>query len=565
MNILGISCFYHDSAACLLKDGKVIAAAQEERFNRQKYSQVFPLNAINFCLQAGDITVNDLDYVGFYEKPFLKFSRILLNHLKGYPFTLRNFLETIPDWLEDRLIIPLKIERDLGYKGKILFIKHHLSHAASAFFASPFEEAAILTVDGVGEWATATYGRGRGNQLEILKEMHYPDSLGLLYSIVTTYLGFKVFEGEGKVMGLAGYGKPIYLDKLKEAVLVRPDGSFMLDERYFNFNRGSRMYNQNFISLFGSERKEDEELNQRHTDIAASLQALTEEILVKMARHVYEQTGIDKLCLAGGVSLNCVANYKILKATPFKEIFIQPAAGDNGAAIGVALYIYNTLLGNPRNFIMQSASLGPEFSEKQMERALLNSGLAFKKLDDSLLARYLAEKLAQDKIVGWFQGRMEFGPRALGNRSILANPCNAKIKDILNSKVKKRESFRPYAPLVLEEKVQDFFELDSPSPFMLLAPLVRQDKKNLLPGITHADGTARVQTVNQERLPRLWLLIKEFEKITGVPVVINTSFNLKAEPIVCTPQEAISAFLKTQMDYLVLGNFVAERTTDGRA
>lgn len=559
MNILGISCFYHDSCACLLKDGRIVAAAQEERFNRSKYSEAFPVNAINFCLQAADLTIRDVDYVGFYEKPFLKFSRVLLNHIKGYPFTLKNFMDTMPDWLEDRLIIPLKLERDLSYKGKTLFIKHHLAHAAGAFLASPFQEAAILTVDGVGEWATASYGKGQGNSIQIYKEMDYPDSLGLLYSIVTTYLGFRVFEGEGKVMGLAGYGSPAYLDKFKEIVTVRPDGSFRMDQKFFNFNRGSRMYNREFIRLFGPPREPGSVFQQRHYDVASSLQVFIEEVLTAMANHVYNETGLDKLCLAGGVFLNCVANYKILKNCHFKDIFIQPAAGDSGGALGVALYIYNCLLKQPRNFIMTSASLGPEFSLRAIKRALLNQGLAFKEFTDDDLPKYIAKRLSEDKIVGWFQGRMELGPRALGNRSILANPCNPAMKDLLNEKVKKRESFRPFAPAVLEERVADYFELDRPSPFMLLAPPVKEEKKKVIPAVTHADGTARVQTVNKEDDRRLWSLIKEFEAISGVPVIINTSFNLKGEPIVCTPEEAIDCFQRSQMDCLVLENFVVER------
>jgi carbamoyltransferase len=559
MNILGISCFYHDSCACLLKGGIIVAAAQEERFNRQKYSDAFPLNAINFCLQSAGMTIMDVDYIGFYEKPFLKFSRVLLNHLKGYPFTLKNFLETMPEWLQERLVIPLKLESDLSYKGKTLFVKHHLSHAASAFLASPFQESAILTVDGVGEWATASYGAGKGNSIEIYKEIEYPDSLGLLYSIVTTYLGFKVFEGEGKVMGLAGYGNPVYLDRFKDIILLQPDGSFYMDRKFFNFNRGFRMYNDRFISIFGPDRKPDENFSQRHYDIASSLQAFTEEVLLRMARHIHAETELDNLCLAGGVFLNCIANHKILKEGSFKKIFIQPATGDSGGAIGAALYIYNTLLNNKRDFIMRSAALGPEFSNQQIKRFLLNSGLTFREFNDSELAKYTAKKLAEDNIVGWFQGRMELGPRALGNRSILANPCNPSMKDILNNKVKKRESFRPYAPMVLEEKASYYFELDGPSPFMLLAPLVKEEKRNIIPAVTHVDFTARVQTINKDYDLKLWGLIKEFEKLTGVAVIVNTSFNLRGEPIVCTPEEAIEVFKRTQMDYLVLGNFVAEK------
>ncbi len=559
MNILGISCFYHDSAACLLQDGKIIAAASEERFSREKYSQVFPINAINFCLQSKDLTIYDIDYIGFYEKPFLKFSRVILSHLRSYPCSLNNFLSTTPSWLENRLIMPLVFKKELGFEGKTLFIKHHLSHAASSFLVSPFKESAILTCDGVGEWATMSYGTGEDSDIKILKEIHYPSSLGLLYTAVTTHLGFKALSGEGKVMGLAGYGKPRYLDKFKEIVSVRPDGSFRMDERFFGINKGSRMYTGKFVRLFGNERKPDKPINERHCDIAASLQRFLEEVLITVARHIHRQTGLNKLCLAGGVSLNCVTNSRILEETPFKEVFVQPASGDAGGALGVACYIYHSLLKNPRDYVMQDAYLGPYFTENQIKRSLINSGLDFKEFSDVELARYIAKAISMDKIIGWFQGRMEFGPRALGNRSILANPCNPNMKDLLNSRVKQRESFRPYAPSVLEEKAEDFFELTTKSPFMLLAPFVKEDKKHLIPAVTHVDGRAMVQTISKTTNPKFWQLIKEFENITGIPIVINTSFNLKDEPIVCTPEDAINSFKKSQMDFLVLDNYVAEK------
>jgi carbamoyltransferase len=559
MNILGISCFYHDSAACLLQDGKVVSAAQEERFNREKYSCVFPINAINFCLQAKDLTVYDVDYIGFYEKSYLKFSRVILSHLRSYPFSLKNFLGTTPSWLEDRLIMPLVLKKELGFEGNALFIKHHLSHAASAFLVSPFEEAAILTADGVGEWATATYGIGKGNEIKVFKEIQYPDSLGLLYTAVTTYLGFQAHSGEGKIMGLAGYGKPSYIDKFREIVMVKPDGSFRLDPRFFGFNKGSRMYSRRFVKTFGEERKPDGEIKERHIDIAASLQKFLEETLIAIAMNVYNETKMDKLCLAGGLFLNCVANNRILEETPFKEVFIQPAAGDSGGAMGAACYIYSSILKNPRNYIMTDAYLGPDFNPDQIRRVLINQRLDFKELDDSGLFRYVAKILSQDKIVGWFQGRMEFGSRALGNRSILANPCNPDMKELLNSKVKKREPFRPYAPAVLEERAGEFFEFRNLSPFMLLSPRVKEDKKEVIPAVTHIDGTARMQTVNKNTNPRFWQLIKEFENITGIPVIVNTSFNLKGESIVCSPQDALDVFLRSQMDCLVLGNYVVER------
>lgn len=563
MNILGVSCFYHDSAACLLKDGTIIAAASEERFSRDKNSPVFPIQAINFCLQAGGLTPADIDYIGFYEKPFLKFYRVILAHLRSYPFSYKNFFDTLPLWLQDRLTLPLLVKNEVGFEKELIFIKHHLSHAASAFLVSPFEEAIILTADGVGEWATMSQGIGRGNQITITKEMHFPDSLGLLYTAVTTYLGFEALEGEGKVMGLAGYGKPTYLGAFKKIVKVYPDASFKIDQKFFGFNEGARMYSRHFVKLFGKERGCGEEIQERHCDIAASLQKFTEDILIGLARTIQRDSGIDRLCLAGGLFLNCIANARIMEETPFREVFIQPAAGDSGGALGVAAHIYNSLLGNPRNFIMTDAYLGPAFSPVQIKRLLINKGLNFKEFSDGALIEYVAGALAENKIVGWFQGRMEFGPRALGNRSILANPTHPATKDILNLKIKHRESFRPYAPAVLEEKASDFFEAKQFSPFMLIAAKVREDKQRVIPAATHVDGTARVQTVRKSTNPKFYNLIQKFEELTGVAVLINTSFNAKGEPIVCAPQEALEDFLKSEMDMLVLENFVLERGAKG--
>ncbi|MDD4939498.1 MAG: carbamoyltransferase [Candidatus Omnitrophica bacterium] len=560
MNILGISCFYHDSAACVLKDGEIVAAAQEERFNRIKNSPDFPINAINFCIQAARIGIYDIDYIGFYEKPYLKFSRVVSNHVRAFPRSFKNFLDTMPYWLQDRLILPLVFKRELGFTGKTIFIKHHLSHAASAFLVSPFEESAILTFDGVGEWATASLGFGKGSGITILKEAYFPDSLGLLYTAITAYLGFEALQGEGKVMGLAGYGKPIFLERLRKIVRINSDGSFRLDQRFFGFfNEGSKMYTGRFIKLFGKERKPQEKIEERHCDIAASLQYLVEEAVIKAANNLYLETKMDRLCLAGGLFLNCVLNHKILEKTPFKEVFIQPAAGDSGGALGVAAYIYNVILKNKRDYVMADAGLGPEFPDERIKAVLVNHNLGFKELEPLHLSRYIAQKIAENKIVGWFQGKMEFGPRALGCRSILANPCNPGMKELLNSKVKKRESFRPYAPAVLEEKAGEYFKLRNFSPFMLLAAAVKEEKRHVIPAVIHADGTARVQTVNKTINPRLWGLIKEFELIKGVPVVLNTSFNLNGEPVVCSPEDAISCFNRSQMDCLVLSNCVIER------
>jgi len=562
MNILGISCYYHDAAACLIKDGEVIAAAQEERFNRNKYSPDFPINAINFCLQQANFTIEDIDEIGFYEKPYLKFERFILNHLKAYPFSLNNFIETMPNWLKDRLIVPLIIRNELSYDGRVFFIKHHLAHAASSFFVSPFEDAAVLTVDGVGEWATASYGFGKVNNITILKELQYPHSLGLLYSIITTYLGFRVFSGEGKVMALAEYGAPVYLDKFKQEVVdIKPDGSFALNPKYFCFNKGARMYSNRFIKLFGKPRKEEAKIEDRHKNMAATLQKIAEEILVLMARHVYNETKINKLCLAGGVFLNVTANSKILEKSPFKEVFIQPASGDSGAALGAAAYVYHCLLGNPRNYVMKTASFGPNFSDKEIKRILINKGLNFKEVTSVELTKYVAEKIAQDKIIGWFQGRMEWGPRALGNRSILANPCNPRMRDILNTEVKHRDSFRPYGVSTPLEEMPNFFDLKTESPFMLLVGTVKPEKKELIPSAVHVNGTSRIQTVTKEHNGIYYDLIKEFEKITGIPMLINTSFNDEGQPIVCTAEEACNCFLKTKIDCLVMGNYIVEKNS----
>lgn len=559
MNILGISCFYHDAAACLLQDGKITAAASEERFNRRKNSPLFPINAVNFCLQRGGLTAGEIDYVGFYEQPYLKFYRVLLSHLRAYPFSFKNFLATMPDWLRERLTLPLLLKNELGYEGEVFFIKHHLSHAASAFLVSPFEEAAILTADGVGEWATMALGAGKAGQIRMIKESHFPDSLGLFYTAITTYLGFEALNGEGKVMGLAGYGEPVYLEKLKEMVSVKPDGSLRLDQSFFGFNKGSRMYSGKLVRALGKERAPENKIEQRHCDIASSLQKFTEDVLIKAANNLYRETRLDKLCLAGGLFLNCIANNKILEHTPFKEIFVQPAAGDSGGALGVASYIYHSLLGKERNYVMEDACLGPDFSRTRIRRALVNAGINFREMEDGDLFKYAAGLILQDKIVGWFQGQMEFGPRALGNRSLLANPCNPGMKDILNSKVKKREPFRPYAPVVLEERADEFFRIKQPSPFMLIAGSVREEKAAVIPAVTHVDKTARVQTLSRKANPRLWQLIKEFEQLTGIPLLINTSFNLRGEPIVCTPEDAVSCFKRSRMDCLILDNCIAER------
>jgi carbamoyltransferase len=559
MNILGISSFYHDSSACLVRDGVIVAAAQEERFSRVKNTGVFPIQAINYCIQAGELTLEEIDAVGYFEKPYLKFSRVILDHLASYPFSFGGFVRSMPKWLDQRLTLPIVIEDELRFKDRPYFIKHHLSHAASAFLPSPFEEAAILTVDGVGEWATLSCGVGRGNGIEITREIHYPDSLGLLYTAVTTFLGFEAHEGEGKTMGLAGYGKPRLLDKLRKIINVLEDGSFRVDQRYFGFRAGRRMWSAAFEELFGPPRRAGTPFEERHYDLAASVQALLEDTMIKIARSLHQETGSENLCLAGGVTLNCVANAKILDQTPFKRIFIQPAAGDAGGALGVALYIDHCLHKKPRVQSMEHAFLGPSFSDLEILEALKSAGVTYRKLDEDQLVAEVARKIQGNQIIGWFNGKMEFGPRSLGNRSILANPGHPGMKEILNSKIKKRESFRPFAPMVLREKSHEYFEMDHESPYMLLAPQVRPEKRSHVPAITHVDGTARVQTVDENSNPRIRKLLLEFEKLSGVPMIINTSFNRSGEPVVCRPEDAIDCFLGTQMDCLAIGDYLVER------
>ncbi|OGC91225.1 MAG: hypothetical protein A2142_07705 [candidate division Zixibacteria bacterium RBG_16_48_11] len=561
MNILGISAFYHDSAACLIQEGKIIACAQEERFSRIKHDFSFPIQAINYCLKEGKISVNDLDFIGFYEKPFLKLERILTSYLVNFPRSYPAFLKALPFWLKEKIWIPQRIKRELNYAKEVLMIEHHLSHAASSFLISPFEQAAILTVDGVGEWAVAAYGVGAGNQIEIFKEQKFPHSLGLLYNAFTYYLGFQVNSDEYKVMGLAPYGQPVYYDLiLKELVSLKEDGSFQANLNFFPYDYGLAMINRKFEALFGlPSRNSTESLTQQHKDIAASVQKVTEEIMLKMARHLHKETNLPNLCLAGGVTLNCVANGRILRESGFKNLFIQPAAGDAGGAVGVAAYIHYSLLNHPRNFAWEHACWGPEFTDEEIRSFLESKGLPFRRIQASELPVLTAKLLAQGKVLGWFQGRMEFGPRALGNRSILADPRDPAMKDLVNKKIKFREEFRPFAPAVLEERVSDYFDINCPSPYMLLVAQVREDKKNQIPAVTHVDGSARIQTVSQKQNPLFYALLKEFKKLTGCPVLLNTSFNLKGEPIVCTPQDAYSTFIRSGLDYLIMGNFILDK------
>jgi carbamoyltransferase len=581
--ILGISAFYHDSAACLLRDGEIIAAAQEERFTRRKGDASFPRRAVAYCLGTGGISVRELAYAGFYDKPLLKFERILETYLGTAPRGLQSFLLAGPLWIKDKLFTDRQLRAELGYEGEILYGEHHESHAASAFFPSPFEEAAFLTMDGVGEWATTSFGVGRGNDIEILKEIHWPDSLGLLYSAFTYYTGFKVNSGEYKVMGLAPYGEPKYVGLIyRELLDLKEDGSFTLNQRYFNYLSGLTMTNGAFDRLFGAPPREPEtKLTQRDMDLARSVQVVCEEIMLRMARTVHRETGLDRLCLAGGVALNCVGNGRLLREGPFKALWIQPAAGDAGGAVGVAQLAWHRHCRQPRRLTpgqdgMNGAYLGPAYSESEIEDYLRSAGATYRRLEREELLQTVARLLAAEKVVGWFNGRMEFGPRALGARSILGDPRSPQMQTQMNLKIKFREGFRPFAPSVLRERVSEYFDLDVDSPYMLLVAPVRKerqlpmdeatdrlwgiDKLNIprsdLPAVTHIDYSARIQTVSRETNPDYYDLIREFECLTGCAVLVNTSFNVRGEPIVCSPADAYRCFMRTHLDHLVLGPFL---------
>ena len=592
MNILGISCYFHDAAAALLRDGQLIAAAEEERFTRKKHDYEFPQHAIDFCLRMGGIRAEDLDYVVFFEKPFIKFERLILSSMQTFPRSHGVFREAMITWLGDKLWIKHLIQKRLGVApSKILFSEHHLSHAASSFFCSPFKEAAILTVDGVGEWTTASIGIGRGTEIKLLKEIRFPHSLGLLYSAFTAFLGFEVNEGEYKVMGMAPFGSPRYVDKVHKLVRIGSDGSFELDLDYFCFHYSTdKTFNGKFEVLFGPPRDPKahfftpasgypsyfgekpgnyEELgkqNQYYADVAASIQAVIEEAMLQMAQNAYKETGLKRLCMAGGVALNSVANGRILRETPFEELYVQPSAGDGGGAIGAALYGYHAVLGKPRQFIMEHAYWGEEHDPGEIQKFLKNNGISHRRFDDEeKLIAYVVDRLQEGKVIGWSQGRFEWGPRALGNRSILADPRRADMKNLVNVKIKFREPFRPFAPSVLAERAEEYFVLPEavkhyPARFMLYVVDVKEEKREVLPAITHVDGTGRLQTVRKEVSPKYYRLIETFGQATGVPVVLNTSFNLKGEPIVNTPQEAFNTFTQSGMDVLALGEYVIEKT-----
>ena len=586
MNILGLSAFYHDSAACLVRDGEIVAAAQEERFTRKKHDSSFPQHAVTYCLREGGIDVKDIDYVAFYEKPFLKFDRILHSYLAYAPAGLASFLMAIPLWIRERIWMKELIRRELGYDCKIFFPEHHESHAASAFFPSPFSEAAFLTIDGVGEWTTTSFGVGHDNRIEMLAELHFPHSLGLLYSAFTYFTGFKVNSGEYKLMGLAPYGEPKYVDLiLRELIDLKDDGSFRLNMKYFNYGVGLTMTNAAFSRLFNRPpRKPESKLSQSDMDLARSIQDVTDEIMLRMARHIRKETGHRNLCLAGGVALNCVANGIILREQIFDRIWIQPAASDAGGALGAALFAWHQILDQKRKVDSGSDSqrgsyLGPAYSNNQVRAYLETQKIPFTELSDYELPEKIADLIYAQKVIGWFYGRMEFGPRALGARSIIGDARSPQMQEVMNLKIKFRESFRPFAPSVLREKLSDWFELDEESPYMLLvAPIAKHRRREMtpdertrfglqkllairseIPAVTHVDYSARIQTVTDRYQPMFYRMIKSFDEKYGCPVIINTSFNVRGEPIVATPEHAFTCFMRTNMDYLLLGNFLLEK------
>jgi carbamoyltransferase len=590
MKILGISAFYHDSAAALIEDGNIIAAAQEERFTRKKHDSRYPRHAVTYCLEEGGVKLSDLDYVVFYDKPFLKFERLLETYVSFAPSGLQSFRMAMPLWVREKLFQKSMLGKELDgfdWQNKLLFTEHHLSHAASAFYPSPFQEALVLTMDGVGEWATTSAAMGRGRNLEVIKEMHFPHSLGLLYSAFTYYTGFKVNSGEYKLMGLAPYGRPKFVQTILDRLIdLKPDGSFRLSLEYFDYCTGLKMTNGKFDALFGGPpRKSDELLTQRHMDVAASIQAVLDEAVLRMGRRLAAETRAKNLCLAGGVALNCVANGKLLRAGHFDRIWIQPASGDAGGALGAALAAYHLYKGQDRQppheiDSMRGAYLGPEFQQHEIERRLSSAGARYHVVDDDCAIRLAASALVEQKALGWFQGRMEFGPRALGARSILGDARSPSMQSVLNLKVKYRESFRPFAPSVLREDVAEWFELDGDSPYMLLVVDVVKRRRRLMteaeqqlfgieklnvprseiPAVTHVDYSARIQTVHRETNPRYHALISTFKQMTGCPVIVNTSFNVRGEPIVCTPEDAFRCFMGTEIEALSIGNCFLDKS-----
>ena len=567
MYSLGISCYYHDSAAAILKDGHVVAAVEEERFSRKKFDDGFPRMAIDWCLKEAGITPEQINSVAFYDKPVLKFERLLDNYIAVAPRGLYSFLNVIPKWLHKRLWIKEEIKKHMrGYQGNIIFPEHHMSHAAHTFFTSPFDEAAILTVDGVGEWSTSSFGSAENTSIKLTNDIRWPHSIGMFYSAFTYFLGFKVNEGEYKLMGLSAYGKPKYYDLILNEILdVKNDGSLHLNLKYFAFTYDKVMTNQKFAELFGiPRREEDAKAEQIHYDIGASAQKVLEDIMLKMVNHVHKKTGMKNLCLGGGVALNGVANYRILKEGPFESVHIPPSPGDGGSAVGCAQYLYyihkkqrRIIVQDHAKRIQENVYVGPSFSNDEIKSFLEENNIDYEYLAREQLLQTTAKLISEQNIVGWYQGKIEWGPRALGNRSILADPRDSKMKDVLNEKIKHRELFRPFAPSILEEYVSEYFDLNIPSPYMLFVAKVKKPDK--IPAVTHVDGTGRLQTVSREANPLYYDLINDFYKITGVPVLVNTSMNVRGEPIVNTPEQAYAMIIKTEMDYIMMGNYMIQR------
>ena len=571
MYVLGISCYFHDASAALLKDGVLVAAAQEERFTRKKHDFSFPINAINYCIEKEGVSINDVRYICFYEKPLLKFERLLSQHLDYFPRSLKTFLSSIPSWLVEKLRVPTKIKKTLGYKGDVLFVEHHFAHSAGSFFLSPFKEAAIVNVDGVGEWTTTSYGHGEDNKINLSKEIRFPHSLGLLYSTITAYLGFSVNNSEYKVMGLSPYGdmnkntNPYY-EKLKKVININPDGSYKLNMEYFVYQYSNKMPSKKLCKLLeGPVRKPEDELTKRHKDIAAALQLIYEEVLFLILEHVHRDIKSDNLVLSGGCGLNSVANGKILRNTSFKKIWLQPDPGDGGTSIGAAYFVYHQLLGKKRNYILTDAYLGSEYSDMEIEDFLKKNSIRYSKFkNEKDLIKDTSKLIFEDNVIGWFQGRMEWGPRALGSRSILSNPSNPNMQEILNLKVKHREKFRPFAPVVCEDDALTYFECDKPVPiptdFMLMVYPIKEKWHKKIPSVTHVDGSGRLQTIRRKQNHLYYDLIKEFGKLSKIPILINTSFNIRGEPIVRTPHDAYKCMMGTEIDYLVMGNFLIKRS-----
>jgi len=573
MNILGISCYYHDSTASLLMGGKIVAAAQEERFTRKKHDTSFPEKAVEYCLKSQNLTINDIDYIAFYEKPLLKFERLLYQHLQYFPKSYKIFLSNTPSWFNEKLRVIKTIKKKLKYKKDVLFIEHHMAHAAGSFFPSPFDKSAIITIDGVGEWTTTSYGIGEKNKITLLKDIEFPSSLGLLYSAITAYLGFSVNNSEYKVMGLSPYGDTnrktnIYYNKLKKVIEIKEDGSYRLDLKYFTYQYKNRMPSKKLCALLeGKVRNPEEELTKRHKDIAAALQLIYEDVLFKIANHTYKETKCENLVIAGGSALNSVANGKILRNSPFKNIWSQPDPGDGGTSIGAALFVWNALLNKKRNYILNNPYLGPKYSDDEIRKFLKNNSIKFSEFkDEKELTKKVSKLIFEDNVIGLFQGGMEWGPRALGSRSILSNPTNPKMQEILNLKVKHREKFRPFAPVVCEDDALKYFSCDVPIPrptdFMLMVYPVKKEWHKKIPSVTHVDGSGRLQTIRRNDNPLYYDLIKEFGKLSKIPILINTSFNIRGEPIVCSPNDAYRCMMGTGIDYLIAGKFLIKRANN---